>query len=572
MKRPPKTSTSPKEPRPTPRRRLSRRDLLSLLGTSSAYAIGARALAGCNLADTAAPAGGEPSVETYDYIVVGAGSAGCPLVARLLSDKAVTVLLVEAGGSNDRDDIRDFSQSWKLTQPGSDVDWGYKSEPQDELNGKPQSYSAGKVLGGSSSINGMVWVRGHKEDFDGWAAEGCEGWDYARVLPSFMALETYMAGDPAYHGKAGPIRPTPEITSKNALSQGVLDAVVKMGYPLNDDYNGASPYGVGFTQLNVDVETGARQDAFTSFVKPLLSNPNLTIKTNALAKRITFDASRKVDRVLIDWNGAEIAVKARREVILCTGTINTPQLLLLSGVGPTAELSAFGIPVVLDSPGVGQNLQDHLISVVVKKLKEPNAPTHITAMDVAIFTNGTAADTGGAPRFEVQSYYMRYGWGDYPSEALALGCICLHPTSRGYVKLRSADYRDAPIIQPNFLSTKEDWDAQLEGYTMVRQILGAPELLGWVEDVEHTPGPTVTTDDQLREAIRKYSEADFHPVGTCKMGVDPLAVVDPDLRVRGVTGLRVAGAAVMPTIVSGNTNAASMMIGDRCGQLMLGQG
>ncbi|TKC98198.1 GMC family oxidoreductase [Polyangium fumosum] len=567
MKRPSRAPWRADLPAFAERAGFSRRDLLKLIGASSLHAIGARSLAGCSVDETISPLH-----EVYDYVVVGAGSAGCPLVARLLSEPGVTVLLVEAGGSNDREDIRDFTQSWKLTQPDSGVDWGYTSEPQPELLDRAQSYSAGKVLGGSSSINGMVWVRGHRDDFDGWAAQGCTGWGYESVLPSFMTLETYTAGDPAYHGTMGPMVPTTEFTSKNDLSKGVLDAVMKLGYPLNQDYNGASPYGVGFTQLNVDVKTGARQDAFTKFVKPLLSNLNLTIKTLARVKRITFDPNRKVDKVLIDVNGAEIAVRARRDVVLCTGTVHTPQLLMLSGIGSAAELAMFGIEHVADVPGVGQNLQDHLISVVVKKLRMPNAPSHITTMDVSIFTNGAPGAVNGPPRFEVQSYYMRHGWSDYPSEALALGCINLHPTSRGQVKLRSADPREAPIIEPNFLSTAEDWATQLEGYKMIRQILNAPELLAWVEDAEHTPGPTVVTDDQLREALRKYSEADFHPVGTCKMGVDPSAVVDPELRVRGVTGLRVAGAAIMPTIVSGNTNAASMMIGDRCGRLMLGKG
>ncbi len=519
--------------------RYSRRELLKLLGLSGA-ALAMPTLIGCS------------DSKEYDYIIIGAGSAGCTLAARLLNDSKARVLLIEAGGTNELPEVRDFTQSWKMTQPGSATDWAYKSEPQAALNGKPQSYSCGKVLGGSSSINGMVWVLGNKADYNGWAAAGCTGWDFASVQPSFQAL-------------SGPIRPSNALTAQHGLSQAIVQAAVNLGYPFNADYNGDNQLGVTYTQLNV--VDGLRQDAFSAFVSQHLANPRLTLMMNARVKRLVFDDSKKLDRVILDSDGGEMSVQASREVIVCAGTIQTPHLLMLSGIGAPEELAPHGIPVVANVPGVGKNLHDHLVSVAVRKLRQPEPASHTTTMDVNLFVGNGPQE--GSPKFQVQTYYMRYGWGSYPSEALAFGLINLHPTSRGTVKLRSADHGDSPIIEPNFLGTDEDVAHQLEGYKLVRELLGAPGLRDWVEDVEHTPGPSIASDAQLVEALRQYSEADFHSVGTCKMGTDDLAVVDPRLRVRGVKGLRLASAAIMPFVTSGNTNAPSMMIGDRCGRLLL---
>jgi choline dehydrogenase len=257
-------------------------------------------------------------------------------------------------------------------------------------------------------------------------------------------------------------------------------------------------------------------------------------------------------------------------VIVCTGTIATPQLLQLSGIGVASEIEPLGITMVTNLPGVGQNLQDHLTSTVLKKLRKPAPASHVTAMDVNIFTGD--GKPHGAPKFEVQSYYLRYGWREYPPESLSFGLMNLHPTSRGFVKLRSADPRTPPTIQPNFLDTREDLENQLEGYQLIRDLINSNALREWVVDEEVAPGKQVTTKGQLIDAIRKYSESDFHSVGTCKMGTDPMAVVDPQLRVRDVKGLRLASAAIMPTVTSGNTNAPSMMIGDRCARLLLARG
>ncbi|MDC0707235.1 GMC family oxidoreductase N-terminal domain-containing protein [Stigmatella sp. ncwal1] len=520
--------------------RLSRRGFLTLLGLS-ATAVGTQTLFSCSDASS-----------DYDYIIVGAGSAGCTLAARLLTGSDARVLLIEAGGTNEREEIRDFSQSWRLTLPGSETDWGHKSVPQRELLNTPQSYSSGKVLGGSSSINGMVWVHGNKADFDGWAAAGCPGWDFNSVQPSFQAV-------------LQAIQPSSALTSRNALAQAILETVAGLGHPRNPDYNGEQQLGVGYTQLNV-LEDGRRQDAFTAFVAPHADNPRLSILMGARVKRLSV-RGQKAEGVILDQDGVEKTLKAGREIIVCAGTLHTPHLLMLSGIGDPAELERHGIPVVAAIPGVGKNLHDHLISVVARKLWRPEPISHVTSMDVSIFFG--EGPRPGMPKFEVQVYYMRHGWSTYPSEAVAFGLINLHPTSRGTVTLRSADFQDAPLIDPNFLGTPEDKAHQLEGYKAIRAMLAAPSLRDWVEGVEHTPGPDVSTDEQLQAALSKYSESDFHSVGTCRMGQDGLAVVDPQLRVVGLQGLRLASAAIMPTVPSGNTNAASMMVGDRAGRLIL---
>jgi choline dehydrogenase len=498
--------------------------------------------AGCVRTDS-----GRPRV--FDYVIVGAGSAGCALAARLLAHSERSVLLIEAGGSNDRPDVREFAKEDMVMAPDTPIVWPFESEPQPQLLGSRQSFACGKVLGGSSSVNGMVWVRGNPADYDGWAARGCTGWDHASIRPSLDAL-------------TGPIHPSNEMTRRNALSQAVVDAAVGTGYEFNPDYNGDSQFGVAYTQLNV--VNGIRQDAFTTFLKPYLDGERLMVMTDAWVTRLTFDGGGAVDGVHIDAGGDEFAVNAER-----AGTVNTAQLLLRSGVGPASDLEPLGIGVVHDLAGVGQNMHDHLISVVVKKLRKPEPATHVSTEDVNVFT-GQAVGLPNAPRFEFQVYYTREPHAPAAAESVAIGVMNLHPTSRGYVKLRSVDPHLPPNIQPNFLQTPEDVEMSLEGFELARDLLNAGRLKDWLDDDGAAPEPNVRARPQMLDAMRMLSQSNFHAVGSCRMGTDADAVVDPQLRVHGLTGLRVACAAVMPTITSGNTNAPSMMIGDRCGRLVLG--
>jgi choline dehydrogenase len=524
---------------------LGRRQLLKMFGVSAA-ALGL------------ATVGQKPSFardrKSFDYCIVGTGSAACTLAARLLADSDASVLMIEAGGSNDLEKIHDFTQAGSLTAPGSTVDWPFMSEPQPALDNRPQSFASGKVEGGSSSINGCVYVRGNPGDYDSWAEQGAKGWDYASVRPSLDALTP-------------PIRPSDELTRRNALSQATLEAAVDLGYRYNPDYNGPTQFGVGFTQLNV--LNLIRQDAFTTFVGPQLMNPRLTVMTNAQVTRLTFDRNNAIDRVIVQSDGREYTVKAEREVILSAGSVNTARLLQLSGIGDASHLKPLGIKVVNNLRGVGQNLHDHLISTVTRALLAPEPASHITAMDVNLFTG---EGPFGAPQFQFQVYYSRNAYPPAPANTTSIGAANVHPTSRGTVMVRSTDPNTPPIINPNFLQTQEDLENSLEGFELSLEWMNAKRLRTWVAADNVVPGTPVTTRKEKIAALRAVSQSNFHAVGTCRMGTDPLSVVDPELRVHGISGLRVAGAAIMPSITSGNTNAPSMMIGDRAGRLILGRG
>jgi choline dehydrogenase len=517
------------------------------------------------------------NIPEFDYIVVGAGSAGCTLTAKLLAgDPGATVLLLEAGGSNDLPDIRDFTKAMYLR--GTIVDWNDKSVDQVCMNSQSMPYDAGKVDGGTSCINGMVWVRGNPSDYDGWAQLGNPGWDFQSVMPVFMSQETFAGGDPAYRGQSGPVYVS-NAFAQNPISEDFVDAAIDMGYQFNEDYNGASQQGVCLTQLNVS-GGGIRQDAFSAFIAPqvLLNNPNLTLVNYAQVSQITFDGDNAVETVefslYIPFLPTPFLVpcvaKPRKQTIICAGTLRSPQLLMLSGIGNANDLTGLGINVVADVPGVGQNLQDQLVSAVVRNLSKTD-PNHITVMDNNLFVDGLPGVGGsGAPAYEVQSFYMTNNPGFNPN-SYALGAINLRPQSRGSVTLRSNNYTDPPIIQPSLLCSSQDIPVQLSGLKMVREIMDYfAANSGWLGD-EYLPGPNVTTDQQLINYINQASVPDFHYVGTCKMGpdTDPQAVVDPQLRVKGVSGLRVADASIMPFVTSGNTNAPSMMIGSRCADFIL---
>lgn len=511
---------------------------------------------------------GEP---TYDYIVVGSGSAGSSLVGELAQrDPGASVLLLEAGPSNDTPLIHDFTKAMQLR--GTVYDWNDKSLPQAGLLGRKMPYDAGHALGGSSSINGMVWVRGAREDYDGWAKAGCGGWDYDSLLPVFRRQETFEGGSSIYRGGSGPLFVSNSI-SQNPVSMDFVKAMQASGIAFNPDYNAASQWGVVYSQLNARPEPspthGYRQDAFSVY-RGALGQGNVDVVFGALVERIHFDAQRRAESLALTYGGAPLKVHAAREIILCAGALRSPQLLMVSGVGPAAELSRLGIPLVADVPGVGQNLQDQVIVFVVHPLARVDTG-HYSPMSNNVFLNGLPGTPQiGAPRFEVQSFYMQANPG-FPPNQYALGAIVLHPESRGSIRLASAHMNQPPLIQPNLLSTPADRLAALEGLRLVRELANQFEARSTWLKAETNPGPSVTSDKDLLQYIEESAVPDFHYVGTCRMGPgsDPSAVVDPQLRVRGVSGLRVADASIMPSVTSGNTNAPSMMIGSRCADWIL---
>jgi choline dehydrogenase len=360
------------------------------------------------------------------------------------------------------------------------------------------------------------------------------------------------------------VHTTTALTRGSDLAAAVCEVAADLGYAPNDDYNGASQHGCGYTQLNVTPD-GVRQDAYSAFVQPHEGDPRLTVLTDALATRILFDDQRRAHRVVLDVNGSEVTVDVAGEVVVAAGTVNAPTLLMRSGVGAGEDLQRLGIPVLADVGAVGRNLADHVVSVAARQMRAADLSGNHAPMEVSIFAGETRTGPPGAPAFQVQTYYVGQGWRRWPSAMFALGAILLHPTSRGSVTLASPDPAAPPVIDPRLLSTPEDLTAQLDAYRQIRRILAAPALDAWLEKGEYVPA---VEDDRLPEAVREYSEADFHPVGTCRMGADAESVVDPNLRVRGVQGLRVVGAAVLPSLPSGNTNAPAMMTGDRLGRFI----
>lgn len=508
----------------------------------------------------------------FDYIVIGAGSAGCAVVASLLQIPNATVLLVEAGEENEVPEIQGYTQAMNLR--GTIYDWNDRSQPQLCMDGQPMPYDAGKVDGGSSSINGMIWVRGNPADYDGWAALGNPGWDYQSVLPVFRRQETWAGGASPYRGGQGPIYITTGLTT-NPVSADFMSAITQMGYAPNPDYNAATQYGVAFSQVNAKPVPppvyGIRQDSFNAFVAGSATSQQLTFSNQTTVTKITFDSQRNVSQVFLAFDSTTVLpVTCLRETILCAGALRSPQVLMLSGIGDPNVLKRFGITPVVDLPGVGQNLQDQLISFVVRPLASVD-PGHYSPMCNNIFTNGLpGVPQTGAPAYEVQTFYMKNNPG-FPPNQYAVGSIALHPLSRGAVTLSSASYTDAPVIQPKLLCNPQDVQTSLTGLKMVREIAAYFAANSSWLGPETMPGPNVITDQQLIAYMDETSVPDFHYVGTCKMGPvnDPLAVVDSKLRVKGVKGLRVADGSIMPTVISGNTNACANMIGGRCGDFIL---
>ena len=519
----------------------------------------------------------------YDYVVIGAGSAGCVIASRLTEDPNTTVLLLEAGGPDDREEIHipaAFPQLFK-----TECDWGYYTEPQPHLNNRSLFWPRGKMLGGTSSHNAMIYIRGHRYIFDRWAEAGNEGWGYEDILPLFKKSQNQERGASEHHGVGGPLN-VADLRDTNPLSCAFVDACVENGFTRNDDFNGPEQEGVGYYQ--VTQKDGRRCSTATAFLRPAMERPNLTIETHAMVTRLLFEGARVVG-VAYTQNGEAKEVNADNEVILSGGAINSPQLLLLSGVGPAAQLEALGIPVVADLPGVGQNLQDHLLVVLNYECTEPislaTANSAAALLEYQHFRKGplssNVAEAGGylktrpdLPLPDLQfvflpTYFMDHGFVQPEGHGFALVPFLLLPESRGNLSLRSRDPLEHPLIQPNYLDSEADMQLLVEGVKILRPLAQTKAFAPFVgKEVE--PGPQVQSDEEIREFIRNKVETNYHPVGTCKMGGDSMAVVDPQLRVRGIQGLRVADASIMPLITNGNTNAPSIMIGEKAADMIRG--
>lgn len=511
-----------------------------------------------------------------DYLIIGAGSAGCVLANRLSENPAISVLLLEAGPADDMQEIHiplAFSQLFK-----SPLDWAYITQPEPHLDGRRLYWPRGKVLGGSSSLNAMIYIRGNRADYDQWNQVGNAGWDYESVLPYFKKAENQERGPSEYHGVGGPLNVADQ-RSPSPLTEAFVDAATETGLNPNPDFNGPNQEGCGIYQ--VTQKGGFRHSAATAYLKPAMERPNLTVETNAQATRILFEGKRAVG-VEYRHNGELKQARAGREVILSGGTINSPQLLLLSGVGPAKHLGEIGLEVVADLPGVGQNLQDHPAVFVAYECTQPisliNGMTEAGMQEFGATQTGPLSSNVGEggifmrtrpelARPDLQfhfapSYFIEHGFSNPQGHGFTFGPTLLHPAGHGELKLRSTDPLEPPAITGNYLAHDEDVRVLVEGVKLARRMAQTP-MFDQYRGEEVTPGPQVQTDLEIAVFIRKSVETLYHPVGTCKMGGDAMAVVDNRLCVHGLEGLRVVDASIMPTIVSGNTNAPTIMIAEK---------
>lgn len=517
----------------------------------------------------------------YDYVVIGAGSSGCVIANRLTENPDTTVLLLEAGGPDDRPEIHIPYAAWSLQ--GSEVDWAYYAEPQPQLHQRRIYWPRGKVLGGTSSINAMVYIRGHRQIYDDWQAAGNEGWSYAEVLPLFKKSQHQERGANAYHGADGPLN-LADPRDANPLSCAFVDAAQEIGFTLNTDFNGAEQEGFGFYQ--VTQKDGQRWSAAAAFLKPAMQRPNLTVTTYAQATKLLFEGKRVAGVAYLHHSSETHQVNVNREVILCGGAINSPQLLLLSGIGPAEQLQTLDIPVVSDLPGVGQNLHDHLDVAVAYHCTEPISLGTIYAaaeLEYRYFRKGPLSSNGPEaggflktrPDLSMPDLQFHFspGWSvgfgvNRPEgHGFAIWPALVLPESRGYLKLRSPDPQEPPLIQPNYLASQADMEVLVKGVKIARRLAQTKAFAPFIGEAIK-PGPAVQSEKDICEYIRSNASTVYHPVGACKMGVDPLAVVDPQLRVYGVQGLRVADGSIMPSIVNGNTNAPIIMIGEKLADMI----
>ncbi|MGB1969057.1 MAG: choline dehydrogenase [Paracoccaceae bacterium] len=533
------------------------------------------------------------SAAEADYVIVGAGSAGCALAYRL-SESGASVLVVEYGGS-DAGPLIQMPGALSFPMNMKRYDWGYWSEPEPHLGGRRLACPRGKVIGGSSSINGMVYVRGHAKDFDAWEAMGASGWSYADVLPYYKRMETWdpagHGGDASWRGRDGPLHVT-RGKRDNPLVQAFVQAGRQAGYQLTDDYNGQQQEGFG--PMEHTIHKGARWSAAKAYLRPALQRKNCNL-IRGLARKIVFSGRRAVGVELLAGAGLK-TVRAKKEVILASSSINSPKLLMLSGIGPAAHLAAHGIEIVADRPGVGQNLQDHLEVYIQMAASQPVSLFKYWNVFGKAWVGLQWALTRGGPgasnQFESAGFIRSAVGVEYPDLQFHFLPIAvrydgkaaseghgfqahigpMRSPSRGAVTLRSAKPEDSPKITFNYMSTEKDWIDFRRGIRLTREIFAQEAFRPFVKH-EIQPGFELQTDAQIDEFIRAHAESAYHPCGTCKMGAvdDPLAVVDPQTNVIGVKGLRVVDSSIFPQITNGNLNGPSIMVGEKASDLILGK-
>ncbi|MBU3057670.1 GMC family oxidoreductase [Pseudomonas indica] len=525
--------------------------------------------------------------QDYDYVIIGAGPAGCLLANRLSADPSVRVLLLEAGGRDNYPWIH-IPVGYLYCIGNPRTDWCFSTEAEPGLNGRALKYPRGKVLGGCSSINGMIYMRGQARDYDGWAAEGNPGWAWKDVLPLFVRTENHFAGASDLHGGDGEWR-----VERQRLSWPILDAfrqaAAQTGIASIDDFNGGDNEGCSYFQVNQ--RSGVRWNASKAFLRGIRQRANLTVLTGAEAERLLFDEGR-VAGVLVRWQGQERSFRASHETLLCAGSIGSPALLQRSGIGPRPLLERLGIGIRHELPGVGANLQDHLqlrliyrisgattlnqlagslwgkCGMGLRYLLSRSGPLAMAPSQLGAFARSDPGQASANLQYHVQPLSLdKFGDPLHDFPAFTASVCNLRPESRGRVEIRSADPQTAPLIQPNYLSDPRDLAVAADAIRLTRRIVAAPALAGYRPE-EYLPGPAYQTEEDLRQAAGLIGTTIFHPSGTCRMGIGPDAVVDARLRVHGMAGLRIADASIMPRIVSGNTCSPVLMIAEKAAELI----